>query len=122
MVLGVGKMKKVAETGCRIKEYREIHNLTLSDMETITGIPSQTLNRYELGQRKPKSDVVTQIAEKLNINPLWLFGYDEDIALFDEKKLKDKAIAMLLENIAKLTPENREKLADYLALLLQSQK
>ena len=115
-------MKKVAETGYRIKEYREIHNLTLSDMETITGIPSQTLNRYELGQRKPKSDVVTLIAEKLNVNPLWLFGYNEDITRPYEKNLKDKAVGMLLDNIAKLTPENRAKLADYLALLLQSQK
>ena len=115
-------MKKIAEIGYRIKEYREINNLTLSDMEAKTGIPSQTLNRYELGQRMPKSDTVTQIAEKLNINPLWLFGYDEDITPLPKKELKDKAVDMLLKNIAQLTPENRDKLADYLALLLQSQK
>ena len=115
-------MKKVADIGCRIREYRDINGLTLSDMETLTVIPAQTLNRYELCQRVPKSDIVTRIAENLNINPLWLFGYDEDIAPITVDKAKDVVITTLLSNIAKLTPENHEKLADYLALLLQSQK
>ena len=42
----------------------------------MTGIPAQTLNRYELGQRVPKIDTAVKIAEAIGINPLWLQGYD----------------------------------------------
>lgn len=115
-------MKKIAVIGTRIKEYREVNNLTLSDLETMTGVPAQTLNRYELGQRSPKSDLVTQIAERMNVNPLWLFGYDEVMEPPDRKELKAKAIDMLLENILRLTPENQERLVDYISVLVQSQK
>lgn len=48
--------------------------LTLSDTSEKCKIPAQTLNRYELGQRKPKIDTAVEIAESLNINPLWVFG------------------------------------------------
>lgn len=83
-------MKKIAEIGTRIKEYREVNNLTLSDLETMTGVPAQTLNRYELGQRSPKSELVAHIAEKMNVNPLWLFGYEESEASEAEAAIWEK--------------------------------
>lgn len=117
-------MKQISDISSRIKEYRDMNNLTLADMERLTNIPAQTLNRYELRQRIPKIDVANQIAESLKVNPLWLQGYDEPMVEPDPLKttLKDAAITALLSNIANLTPENREKLADYLTLLLQTQK
>lgn len=69
-------MERVSNIANRLKEYRIRENLTLSDISTITGIPAQTLNRYELGQRVPKIDTAVSIAEALNINPLWLQGYN----------------------------------------------
>ena len=53
--------------------------MTLSDLSNLTGIPAQTINRYELGQRAPKIDTAVQIADALRINPLWLQGYDVPI-------------------------------------------
>lgn len=69
-------MKRVCTTAKRIQEYRDKYNLTLVELSNKTGIPAQTLNRYELGQRVPKIDVANDIADKLNINPMWLIGYD----------------------------------------------
>lgn len=69
-------MKIVSSFGERIKLYREDNKYTLAEMERLTGVPAPTLNRYELGQRIPKVDLATLIAHKLQINPLWLFGYD----------------------------------------------
>lgn len=71
-------MKIVSSFGKRIKEYREDSNLTLAEMERMTDVPAQTINRYELGQRVPKVDAAAIIADKLNLNPLWLFGYDTE--------------------------------------------
>lgn len=69
-------MDRVTSFAKRIKEYREDHDLTLAEMEKITGVPAQTINRYELEQRHPKIDVAISIAEKLGVNALWLQGYD----------------------------------------------
>lgn len=69
-------MQRISDFSSRLKEYRDINALTLADLEKITHTPSQTLNRYELGQRTPKVDVANEIAESLGVNALWLQGYD----------------------------------------------
>lgn len=69
-------MDQVSSISNRIKEYREIEGMTLSDLSKKTGVPAQTLNRYELGRRVPKLDIAVQIAEAIQVNPLWLQGYD----------------------------------------------
>lgn len=69
-------MKRISSIAYRLKEYRDITGDTLAEVSQKTGIPAQTLNRYELGQRAPKIDVAVQIAESLSLNPLWVQGYD----------------------------------------------
>lgn len=68
-------MERVSSISERLKEYRTSHDLTFAEMEQITGIPAQTLNRYELGQRSPKLDVAVSIADSLGVHPMWLQGY-----------------------------------------------
>lgn len=72
-------MKQISSIASRIREYREREDLTLAEMAQRTGVPAQTLNRYELGKRAPKIDVAVQIAERLGVNPLWLQGYDVSV-------------------------------------------
>lgn len=69
-------MKRTENIAARLRAYRALNNMTLSDIEKVTSIPAQTINRYELGQRAPKLDIAVQIADALNVNPLWLQGYD----------------------------------------------
>lgn len=83
-------MKRICDFADRLKEYRETSQLTLSDLEKIVGIPAQTLNRYELNQRVPKIDVAVEIAEKLDISPLWLQGYD--VSIDKEKAPEPKTV------------------------------
>lgn len=70
------KLKQVSCLGDRLKEYRDIANITLAEMAQKCRIPAQTINRYELKQRAPKLDIALEIADALSINPLWLQGYD----------------------------------------------
>lgn len=69
-------MKKISTFADRLKAYRDENNTTLKDLEKITGVPAQTLNRYELGQRIPKVDKAGEIAELLGVSSLWLQGYN----------------------------------------------
>lgn len=80
--------QKVATVGQRILQYRNLKDLTLAELEEITGSPNQTLNRYELSKRSPNVQTVQNLAETMGVNLLWLMGYDapmyaelEDIAL-----------------------------------------
>lgn len=72
-------MERTSDVSKRLREYRERYDLTLSELSTKCGIPAQTLNRYELEQRIPKIDTAVAIAEALDINPLWLQGYNVSI-------------------------------------------
>lgn len=112
-------MKRVSDISARIKEYRDIHNLTLVDLEALTGIPAQTINRYELKKRAPKMEVAIELAEILNVNPLWLQGYDEEMTVVrkEEEKQLDSEIAARL---AQLTPEEWAKVDAFVQGLLAS--
>ena len=80
-----GRISNIAQ---RLKEYRELFGLTLSDVSKKCKIPMQTLSRYELEQRVPKIDTAVEIAESLRINPLWLQGYNVPM----EEQLPSNAI------------------------------
>ena len=89
-------MERISTIAKRLKEYRDQNNLTLADMSQRTGVPAQTLNRYELGQRVPKLDAAVKIADAINVNPLWLQGYDvrENISEMDSIQLKDRPLTV----------------------------
>lgn len=72
-------MNWVDTFGKRLKQYRIEHDFTLDVLEGIIHVPAQTINRYELEQRVPKINTAIQIALALNINPLWLQGFDVPI-------------------------------------------
>lgn len=81
-------MERISNIAQRLKEYRELFGLTLSDVSKKCKIPMQTLSRYELEQRVPKIDTAVEIAESLGINPLWLQGYNVPM----EEQLPSNAI------------------------------
>lgn len=59
-----------------LKEYREQSGITLEAFSHRVAFPNQALNLWELGDRFFKIDVVAVLAEKLNVCPLWLIGYN----------------------------------------------
>lgn len=118
-------MVRTATFAIRIKEYRTINDFTLAEMESKIGVPAQTINRYELGQRVPKIDTAIEIADALNINPLWLQGYNVDIkksSPVTEGEVLDESERHLLDLYRKLNPEGQEILADYADTLVSSGK
>lgn len=72
-------MKRVSTFSNRLAELRRMKGWTLEEMGKAIQMNPQTLNRYELGQRVPKVTDANEIADSLNVNPLWLQGYDIDI-------------------------------------------
>lgn len=54
----------------------DIYNIKQSDIVEKTGIPKSAISMYVSGQRVPRQDRLSEIADAFNINEAWLMGYD----------------------------------------------
>lgn len=71
-------MERISSFAERLKAIMDEQNLTYEQMGLKLDMKPQTINRYVLGQRVPKVDVANEIAIRINVNPLWLQGYNID--------------------------------------------
>lgn len=62
-------------TSQRLKELMEYFRINQSDLANKTGIPKSSISMYVSGERKPKQDRITDIAEAYGVNEAWLIGY-----------------------------------------------
>ena len=69
-------MEKIETLGRRLGQLMEERSLNYDRLGRLLDMKPQTLNRYVLGQREPKARVATEMAMKLEVDPLWLQGYD----------------------------------------------
>ena len=67
-------MKK--DTSTRLQELMHIKNINQVDLGQRTGIPKSSMSMYLSGERSPRQNRLSQIAEKFNISEAWLMGYD----------------------------------------------
>jgi toxin-antitoxin system, antitoxin component, xre family len=116
-------MQLVSNFAERLKEYMHQHDMTFDTLSKKTGIPAQTLNRYSLGQRIPKVDVAADIAIKLNVDPLWLQGFDTHEDAKNEKEaFKNKLIDMgIVSPDRDLSNEDFKKLSSIISAFLNSE-
>ena len=56
----------------KIKKLREKRQLTQKQLTELSGISESALRRYELGDRKPKKEVLENIATALRVRPEYL--------------------------------------------------
>jgi transcriptional regulator with XRE-family HTH domain len=64
--------------GTNIKKYRKEKGLTQRELADKLNIATNSLSRYEIGERRPPIDMIEKIAEILNITPIQLM-YDEEV-------------------------------------------
>ena len=101
-------MLPITNIAARLKEYRLSKQLSFADMERLTGIPAQTLNRYELGQRSPKYDTAIHIASSLGVNLLWLLGFDAPETEIQPVSIKeDGRVREFIQLFGRLTPDQQ---------------
>lgn len=74
----------------KIKDVRPV------DISKITGISKTNLSCYMSGKYEAKQDGVELLARVLNVNPVWLMGYDVPM---DRNYEKDKIIEINIINL-----------------------
>ena len=65
----------------KIKKRREELNMSLQQVADIVGVNKSSIKRFEDGEIKNiRLDRVEKIAQALQISPVYLMGWDEDLA------------------------------------------
>lgn len=71
----------------RIAKALSIRNMKQSDICNKTNIPKGAMSQYISGAFEPKQDRVYLIAQALNVDPVWLMGYDVPMEKKEDKKI-----------------------------------
>ena len=73
--------KKTIETpkescATRLKMALSVRNMTQTELCEKTKIPKSALSEYIKGLYEPKQDRLVILSEALNVDPVWLMGFD----------------------------------------------
>lgn len=97
----------------RIKKALSIRGMKQSEICEKTKIPKSALSEYISGAYEPKQDRLFLIAQALEVDPVWLMGFD--VPMEKEKKIPPSELSLtegeqtMLE-LFRLVPEDKQKL------------
>lgn len=60
----------------RLKEAMRVRRLRQADLVSLTGITKGAISSYLTGRYEPRRLQIHQLAEALNVNELWLLGFE----------------------------------------------
>lgn len=82
----------VESCSARIRKALSVRNMTQTELCEKAKISKSTLSEYLKGLYEPKQDKVFILSQALNVDPVWLMGYDVPMEKKEEetKKPPDK--------------------------------
>lgn len=113
-------MKLVSSFKDRLKEASDGRSLT--EIAASIGLSKQAISAYITGTRVPKRPTVVALANLLNVDVCWLFGYDvpkipampEKLVTAAREVVEDK---QLLDLFHQLNPQGKASLTNYARFL-----
>jgi transcriptional regulator with XRE-family HTH domain len=69
----------------RLKKALSIRNMTQAELCQKTKIPKSALSEYIKGLYEPKQDRLIILSEALDVDPVWLMGFDIPMEKEDKK-------------------------------------
>ena len=79
-------MKLVSNFAERLKLALELRNIKATKLSELTNVNKSTISQYLSGEYEAKKDRIELFAEVLNVNELWLRGYDLPMENEDDKE------------------------------------
>ena len=79
-------LKPAESCAIRIKKALSIRNMTQTELCVRAKISKSTLSEYLSGKYEPKQDKVFVLAQALDVDPVWLWGYDVPMEKKEEPK------------------------------------
>lgn len=70
------EIERVSNASARIKEAMQLIGKSQADLVRETGLNKSTISRYLSGECEPKQRAIGKLAFSLNVDEMWLWGYD----------------------------------------------
>ena len=110
---------KYPEIARRFSYILSRENLRAQDLANQTGISKSAISLYVNGERCPTNNTALALGSVLNVNPLWLMGFD--VQIYDDPITKPEEVlypdeAEMVEILRAIPSENRERLLEYARL------
>ena len=120
-------MNKEALESCskRIATALSIRNMKQSELCEKTKIPKSAISQYLSGAFEPKQDRLHIIAKALDVDPVWLMGYDVPMEIqknSPEELQLTEGEKMVLELFRKIPEDRQAEALDLLRVALRMQK
>ena len=108
-------MEKSSPQKCstRIAHALEIRGMKQADLCEKTKIPKSAISQYISGSFEPRQDRLVLIAEALNVDPVWLMGFDVPMEKTDEKSPDELQLTegeKVLLDLFNRVPEDKQQL------------
>ena len=121
--------KKVAQTADRIREAMADANKKQADLVRETGLDRGAMSSYLSGKYEPKQKAIGLLAKALDVNEMWLWGYDvpkertpsqkktDKLATLYDKMLRDPMLLDIVDKLSKMDSEQRASYQQIMDLL-----
>ena len=101
--------------GNKVAQLRKEKDLSRDELGEKVGTSGAIVGRYERGDMKPSIEIAAKIAEALDVSLDFLMGLSSDL-------VKDKKMVTRLEDIKKLPEKERDKIFEYIDLIIRDVK
>lgn len=99
-----------------LKNRRSELGLTLLEIAKAVGVTEATVQRWESGNIKSlRHERIVKLAEVLKITPAELMGWEKEKP---PAEASDPQTEIFIKLLRKMTPEQKQKLADYMINLI----
>ena len=110
----------------RIAKALSIRNMKQSELCEKTKIPKSAISQYLSGAFEPKQDRLHIIANALDVDPVWLMGYDVPMERQEKNSPNEPTLTegeqMVLELFRKIPEDRQAEALDLLRVALRMQK
>ena len=117
--------KPIESCSQRISKALSIRGIKQSELCTLAKIPKSSLSLYLSGAYEPKQDRLYEMAQVLDVDPVWLMGFDVPM----EKKTQSpdnqeltEGEKLVLELFRKIPEDRQSEALELLRVALKMQK
>lgn len=117
--------KPIETCGQRISKALSIRGIKQSELCALAKIPKSSLSLYLSGAYEPKQDRIYDMAQVLDVDPVWLMGFDvpmEKQQSSPDKQELTEGEKLVLELFRKIPEDRQPEALELLQVALKMQK
>ena len=110
---------KYEKTAKRLRKAMQAKGLTSQELSRLSGVGKSSISHYVNGNNEPSNRTAEKLARVLDVEPLWLMGFDTDTI---EQSERMKLLERLSIYSGKLSTAKIKMLADVAFTLSEEEK